>query len=207
MTKNNGLVEISRLAFSPNNEVSKESVLEVLGVKARGMTPETVDWYVQLKIHATNYCKDRARQDLLSNAAELGLKVHNVAEIQKRWKACKTREELETMGKVIHEMRYELRFDKDVNNIPWKVRMETEFMKEHNLVYLDKEVEKEVLGCIARQATNAKNSICAISIVLDGQSTTVLCRSKGLMAKGHKGKRARLANISKPLLSGNRIVW
>jgi hypothetical protein len=94
MTKNNGLVEISRFAFSPNNEVSKESVLEVLGVKARGMTPETVDWYVQLKIHATSYCKGRARQDLLSNAAELGLKVHNVAEIQKRWKACKTQEEL-----------------------------------------------------------------------------------------------------------------
>jgi hypothetical protein len=47
------------------------------------------------------------------------------------------------MGKVIHEMRYKLRFDKDVNNIPWKVRMETEFMKEHSLVYLDKEVEKE----------------------------------------------------------------
>jgi hypothetical protein len=62
-----GLIEISRLSFS-ENEVTELAVHVLLGTKAPQMIPDeiskTVDWYKQLKVQASNYCKDRAVEDL-----------------------------------------------------------------------------------------------------------------------------------------------
>jgi hypothetical protein len=63
--------EILQLAFSENREVTKQSVWVLLGTTVSQMTKDklekTIDWYRQLKVQASNYCKDRAVQDLLYN--------------------------------------------------------------------------------------------------------------------------------------------
>jgi diphthamide synthase subunit DPH2 len=56
-----GLIEISRLSFS-ENEVTELAVCVLLGTKGSQMNPDEiskmVDWYKQLKVQASNYCKD-----------------------------------------------------------------------------------------------------------------------------------------------------
>jgi hypothetical protein len=103
-----------------------------------------------LKVQASNYCKDRAVEDLLYSAAQLGVPFKNVEAIKKRWKECKMQAELETMGGVIQQMKKEFRFA-TINDKEWKVQTKMDFMREYKLVYLN-ELGKKVLGCVARQA-------------------------------------------------------
>jgi hypothetical protein len=91
-------------------------------------------------------------ENLLYSAIQLGVPFKNVEGIQKRWKECKTQAELETMGRVIQQMKKEFRFA--IENVEWKVRMEMDFMREYKLVYLN-ELGKKVLGCVARQVTRS----------------------------------------------------
>jgi hypothetical protein len=157
-----GIVEISRLGFPVDHEVTEESVRVVLGTKVSQMThlqiETTIDWYKQLKVQAGNYFKDRAVEDLLYNATQLGVPFKNVEAIKTRWKECQTEEELETMGSAITRMKKEFRFGK-VNGVEWKIRVEAEFMAEYKLAYLRNEFGKKVLGCIARQATRSQNDL------------------------------------------------
>jgi uncharacterized protein with von Willebrand factor type A (vWA) domain len=57
-----GLIEISWLSFSENEEVTELAVHVLLGAKMAQMNPDeiskTVNWYKQLKIQALSYCKD-----------------------------------------------------------------------------------------------------------------------------------------------------
>jgi hypothetical protein len=49
----------------------------LLGTTVSLMTKDelekTIDWYRQLKVQASNYCKDRAVEDLLYSAIQLGV--------------------------------------------------------------------------------------------------------------------------------------
>jgi hypothetical protein len=100
------------LAFSENPEVTKQSVRVLLGTTVSQMTKEElekiINWYRQLKVQASIFCKDRAAEDLLYSAVQLGVPFKTVEAIKKRWKECKTQAELETMGGVIQQMKKEI---------------------------------------------------------------------------------------------------
>jgi hypothetical protein len=62
---------------------------------------KTVDWYKQLKVQASNYCKDLAVEDLLYIASQIGVPFKNIEAIKTRWKECSTTEDLLRMGQLI----------------------------------------------------------------------------------------------------------
>jgi hypothetical protein len=99
-----GLIEISWLSFS-ENEVTELAVRVLLGTKVSQMNPDeiskTVDWYKQLKVQASNFCKDRAMEDLLYGASQIGVPFKNIEAIKTRWKECSTTEDLLRMGQLI----------------------------------------------------------------------------------------------------------
>jgi hypothetical protein len=145
-----GLIEISGLSFS-ENDVTELAVRVLLGTKVSQMHPDeiskTVDWYKQLKVQASNYCKDRAVEDLLYGASQIGVPFKNIEAIQTRWKECSTTEDLLRMGQLITRMQTKYQFFSqkgDPNT--WKVKLETDFMKHYNLAYLPNEFPKNDLG-------------------------------------------------------------
>jgi hypothetical protein len=53
-----------------------------------------IDWYLQLKVEASNYCKDRAVEDLLYSAVQLGVPFKNVEAIKKGGKNARHKQSL-----------------------------------------------------------------------------------------------------------------
>jgi hypothetical protein len=86
------------LAFSENWEVTKQSVRVLLGTTVSQMTKDElekiIDWYRQLKVQASNYCKGRAVEDLLYSAARLGVPFKNVEAIKKGGKNARRKQSL-----------------------------------------------------------------------------------------------------------------
>jgi hypothetical protein len=103
-----GLIEISWLTFS-KNEVTELAVRVLLGTKVSQMNPDeiskTVDWYKQLKVQVSNYCKDQAVEDLLYGASQISVPFKNIEAIKTRWKECSTTEDLLRMGQLISRMQ------------------------------------------------------------------------------------------------------
>jgi hypothetical protein len=103
-----GLIEISWLSFS-ENEVTELAVRVLLGTKVPQMNTDeiskTVDCYKQLKVQASNYCKDRAVEDLLYGASQIGVPFKNIDAIKTRWKECSTTEDLLRMGQLFTQMQ------------------------------------------------------------------------------------------------------
>jgi hypothetical protein len=158
-----GLIEISWLSFS-ENEVTEITVRVLLGTKVSQMNPDkiskTVDWYKQLKVQASNYCKDQAVEDLLYGASQIGIPFKNIEAIKSRWKECSTTDDLLRMGQLISRMqiKYQILSQKGDPNT-WNVKLETDFMKHYNLACLPNEFPKKILGCIAKQAARSMNDL------------------------------------------------
>jgi hypothetical protein len=133
--------------------VTRAKVLVLLGTKYTQMMgqeiSDTLDWYIQLKVQCSLYCMDRAVQDVLYSALEIGVPFKNIKSIKIRWKGCKTEAELGTMGKLITRMRTEFRFASKKPS--WKEQVELDFMKEYKLAYFENELFKKRLGCIAKR--------------------------------------------------------
>jgi hypothetical protein len=130
-----GLIEIFLLSFS-ENEVTELAVCVLLGTKVSQMNPDeiskTAHWYKQLKVQASNYCKDQAVEDLLYGASQIGIPFKNIEAIKIRWKKCSTMEDLLRMGQLITRMQTKYRFFSqkgDPNT--WKVKLETDFRKHY----------------------------------------------------------------------------
>jgi hypothetical protein len=149
------------LAILSENEVTELAVCVLLGTKVSQMNPneisKTVDWYKQLKVKASNYCKDQAVEDLLYGTSQIGVPFKNIEAIKTRWKECRTTEDLLRMGQLITRMQTKYRFFSqkgDPNT--WKVKLETNFHETPQSCIFTKPIPKENFGvyCQASDKVN-----------------------------------------------------
>jgi hypothetical protein len=164
MDKNlQGKVEISKIAFDPEKQVTEENVKLLLGSKCigngmkDGEFQSIFDWYVQLKACCMYWMRGEAITAVFQNVTTFQYDFSKVKELSEAWYNATEQDAQLNMAEVLFNI-----FNTGVlknRGEEWKLDMEAKFMDEHNLVYIDKENLKECIGCIAKAATAAKGDI------------------------------------------------
>jgi hypothetical protein len=160
-----GKVAITKFAYNPERSVDSNDVVQILGAKALSLSNDDIDkvieWFMQLKVNAGNYMRDRIIEEIIINARKENLGFDRLSDLADAWAQDMTGEEREKMGETLERLQKTGFFSstKGVGTVGWQQILEKEFMDKNGLVYLEDEANVKKLGCLAKQATRSKNDL------------------------------------------------